>query len=524
MSQNANELFSQRKETGAYATSAKTSSYSLQGQLGLGEISTQHPQGAPKASRTVSPQMRFQVLSHAGLFVESRSGASVVCDPWIVGSAYWRAWWNYPPVREDLVQSLAPKYIYLTHIHWDHFHGPSLRRFSKDTPILVPKGHYHRIKNDLVAMGFCNVRELAHGESVALAPDLRLTSYQFSPFLDSAVVIEGSGVTLLNANDAKFMGGPLQQILTRHPRLDFVFRSHSSANGRLCFEVVDDLAAPRDDPGSYSSSFAQFAQRSGARYAVPFASNHCFLHRDVYELNDTVHTPPMVEDYFKTHGITDPELRVMVSGDAWSSENGFELLPENARFFEDRSRCIEEYRTAVADKLERQYARENRAQVTLREMERYFTPFFAAIPLLVKHMFKKHPVTFVLSAGERRMFFEVDVHRSTVRELTSADTHAEVLEIHTSAFVMKQCMGLHLFSHLPISKRVRYRVTKATKPYIDGLNFLFNLYEFGYLPLRTAMDRRALETWILRWREVLLYGQIATDVALGKGLKVSRYL
>jgi len=64
-----------------------------------------------------------------------------VCDPWIVGSTYWRSWWNYPPVSPELLASIKPDYVYLTHIHWDHFHGPSLRRFDRATPVLVPKGH-----------------------------------------------------------------------------------------------------------------------------------------------------------------------------------------------------------------------------------------------------------------------------------------------------------------------------------------------------------------------------------------------
>jgi hypothetical protein len=34
------------------------------------------------------------VLSHAGLSVTG-SGVNLICDPWLVGSCYWRSWWNY---------------------------------------------------------------------------------------------------------------------------------------------------------------------------------------------------------------------------------------------------------------------------------------------------------------------------------------------------------------------------------------------------------------------------------------------
>src|SRR6185295_4916310 len=76
--------------------------------------------------------MLFQILSHAGLLVQG-AGKTLVCDPWLVGSAYWRSWWNYPPVPRGLAESLRPDFIYLTHVHWDHFHGPTLRKFPRDT-------------------------------------------------------------------------------------------------------------------------------------------------------------------------------------------------------------------------------------------------------------------------------------------------------------------------------------------------------------------------------------------------------
>lgn len=69
--------------------------------------------------------MKFQIVSHAGLLV-CGGDIQLVCDPWIVGSTYWRSWWNDPPVRRELIDSLKPDFIYLTSVHWDHFQGPSL--------------------------------------------------------------------------------------------------------------------------------------------------------------------------------------------------------------------------------------------------------------------------------------------------------------------------------------------------------------------------------------------------------------
>ena len=65
---------------------------------------------------------------------------SILFDPWLIGSAYWRSWWNFPEPTpfESLIKEISSceeLYIYITHLHWDHFHGPTLRKLYK----LIPK-------------------------------------------------------------------------------------------------------------------------------------------------------------------------------------------------------------------------------------------------------------------------------------------------------------------------------------------------------------------------------------------------
>lgn len=468
--------------------------------------------------------MRFTVLSHAGLEVAG-SGKTLVVDPWLVGSAYWRSWWNYPPVAPELVARLRPDFVYLTHIHWDHFHGASLRKFAPETTILVPRGHYARMRRDLEWLGFRDVRELRHGERVELAPRFAITSYQFYPYVDSALAIECEGVTLLDANDAKFMGLPLEQILARHRRVDFVFRSHSSANGRLCYDVIDAPERAPDDEASYLSSFASFARRCGARYAVPFASNHCFLHREVFGLNHTVKTPLMVEQYFREHRIRFPELKVMLTGDSWDAERGFAISQETRRWFDRRDERLREYQQLNAEKLEAFYAEEARAEVRAADAEPYFRRFFDALPWPVRRAFRGRPVDWVLAAGDRRTILRTDPWLKRVTEVPESELRRDdPLEVHTSAFVFGQCVAHDLFSHLAISKRVRFRTTRGGLPLMKALELLFALHECELLPLANLARPRLLETWLLRWRELALYASIAKDLALGRPFSQERYI
>jgi len=471
--------------------------------------------------------MRFTVLSHAGLLVESDQGKKLICDPWIIGSCYWRSWWNYPPVRRELIDGLKPDAIYLTHIHWDHFHSPSLARFDKDTPIIVPKGNYSRCKDDLTGLGFTNVTELRHGEPFALDADFRLTSYQFGIFLDSAALVECNGVKLLNLNDSKHMGPTLGQIVKRHQPIDFVFRSHSSANSRLSYEIVDDPTEEVDDMDRYIQDFARTAQASGARYAIPFASNHCHLHRDSWPFNEVIQDPSMVREYFERHGIDQPTAQVMVSGDTWDSQAGFAIEPTDC--FTNKTQRLLEYRQGQQAKLDAFYDQEDRARVNLRVVEKYFRGLARKLPWLLKWRLRNTWYTYVLYCEQKpKYIFRINVSKGRVEELPLdtdlSDNQAHPLQIHTSAFIFLRSIGYRIFSHMSIGKRVFYKVTKAAKGKMEELNLIFNLEEYDMLPLWRNLKPRSLQTWCLRWREILLYLLLVRDKLLHRRLDFGKYL
>ena len=74
--------------------------------------------------------MRVTVIGHSCLRAETRAG-TILVDPWLVGSCYWRSWWHFPPSTEPTDELLAPDFVYLTHHHFDHFHYPSMRKLDR---------------------------------------------------------------------------------------------------------------------------------------------------------------------------------------------------------------------------------------------------------------------------------------------------------------------------------------------------------------------------------------------------------
>jgi hypothetical protein len=73
---------------------------------------------------------------------------------------------------------------------------------------------------------------------------------------------------------------------------------------------------------------------------LPFDLTHA-IHlidklRNDGKLKAVAPTEQEMKEYFEEQHITSPEVAVMVSGDWWSSKDGFHIAPNSKRFFEER--------------------------------------------------------------------------------------------------------------------------------------------------------------------------------------------
>lgn len=470
--------------------------------------------------------MRFRVLSHAGLQVQA-GGRELLCDPWVLGSCYWRSWWNYPPVPERVRRELEPDFIYLTHLHWDHFQGPSLRLFPKSTQLVVPYCRYDRIKRDLVQMGYTNVIELKHGERLELAPNFAIRSYHFAPiFTDSALVIEADGVVLFNANDAKLAGWPLQQVLSDYPSIDFCFRSHNSANARHCMHIIGEPAASLDDNDHYVRAFGYFMHRVKPRYAIPFASNSCLLHKDVFHMNSLTQTPVDVAGFFQ-HVARQPgfktQLQIMVPGDSWSSESGFQLQEHD--YFARRHERLAEYARECQPKLDEFYAREAKVKVSLDTLKTFIRELHAVTPWILRRGLRGQPVLIGSRTGETTHYFAVDLGHGTVEEVPAAAAPDYGVRAEFPSLVLLQSIRLNMFSQAWISKRVHYYARREQLQRLQRFLTVLELWEAELLPIRDVVTWRAVRALLPRWREAFLYAHVALHLAKGRSmLEIERRL
>ncbi len=146
-------------------------------------------------------------LGHVGFFVETRGG-SVLCDPWFT-PAYFGSWFPFP--RNDGLDPTAfsaPDYLYVSHLHRDHFDPEWLgRHVDKRTRVLLPEFGVPFLERELRAIGFRRFVRTRHGEPFDLdglsATILAFTSPADGPLGDSLLVLDDGTARVLDQNDAR---------------------------------------------------------------------------------------------------------------------------------------------------------------------------------------------------------------------------------------------------------------------------------------------------------------------------------
>jgi UDP-MurNAc hydroxylase len=151
--------------------------------------------------------MRITFLGHVGLFVETEHG-SVLCDPWFT-PAYFGSWFVFP--RNDALDPAPfsqPDYVYLSHLHRDHFDATWLAaHVDRNATVLLPAFGVDHLERALRDLGFTRFVSVPHGERIHLGgleiAVLAYTSPADGPLGDSAIAIGDGRTRILNQNDAR---------------------------------------------------------------------------------------------------------------------------------------------------------------------------------------------------------------------------------------------------------------------------------------------------------------------------------
>jgi UDP-MurNAc hydroxylase len=195
--------------------------------------------------------MRCTRLGSATVIIETRD-TKILCDPWLTDGAYYGAWCNFPPIPLEKYDFSDINYIYISHVHPDHFDPKTMEMLSKDIPVLIHRYHQKFLKFNIERLGF-NVIELENGVPTSLSStttlsifaaddcDPTICGHMFgcinadingSMQLDSLCVLDDGEHILVNTNDCPF--GIAERTLGRvkqlYPVIDFALIGYTSAS------------------------------------------------------------------------------------------------------------------------------------------------------------------------------------------------------------------------------------------------------------------------------------------------------
>jgi len=237
--------------------------------------------------------VRVTSVGHAGTLVET-SGGSILSDPWFL-PAFFGSWFVFPRndrLSDELMARIEqPDFLYVTHLHGDHFDEPWLaRHVSREATVLVPGYPTRELERELRRLGFRDVVRTVDGEELDLGGGLRVaihveTAITDGPGGDSAMVISDGTSRVVNQNDCRTtdLGA-----LRGHGPVDLHWLQYS---GAIWYPMVYDEPPERmrelvdAKVDSQLTRAMRYVEAIDARAVVPSAGPPAFLDPELFHLN-----------------------------------------------------------------------------------------------------------------------------------------------------------------------------------------------------------------------------------------------
>ena len=168
--------------------------------------------------------MKIHFLKSATTIIES-DDVKILTDPWLVDGEYYGSWFHYPPYDFDPKTFDDIDFIYISHIHPDHFSRATLSQLNKDIPVLIHNYDIKFLKRNIESLGF-SVRELPNNQRTHLKDNVHINIFAAdncnpelcmkhfgcgkieakfgSTQIDSLSVIDDGNFSVLNVNDCPY--------------------------------------------------------------------------------------------------------------------------------------------------------------------------------------------------------------------------------------------------------------------------------------------------------------------------------
>jgi UDP-MurNAc hydroxylase len=344
--------------------------------------------------------MKVTLVSHASVIIESH-GLRIWTDPWLSGKVFNESWSLFPPAAFEPAMLDGIDYLWISHIHPDHFHVPSLSslpaEFKARVKVLFQDNHPERVFEALEKCGYRNFQVLPHRKRIPLNDRTSVYCYSAGT-LDSCLgVIEPEGA-LFNINDSRLNATDCRRVKSDVGRVDTVLSQFSLAvyNGlqpreslltRGAAAVLEKIFGNHED--------------LGAKVTIPFASLIRFSLVDNRYMNAFANRPREVWEFARRRNLG---VAILFPGDTYDSSASCDSAPALAKY------------DAVYETIE-QFPYDTAAAVQLQPIEQAFHE-------MVGHLREKYPALVLRML--RAVVVRLPDLEQTVAFSIPADSFAEV--------------------------------------------------------------------------------------------------
>ena len=265
--------------------------------------------------------MELKYLASASVII-THNNVNILCDPWLVDGEYYGSW-NHYPKRNFIPEDFNfVDYIYISHIHPDHFSKKTLSKMDKKIPIIILNYYEKYLKKNLENLGF-SVIELQNNTRTHLKNDVYInifasdncnpelckkftgcslveTTYGATQ-IDSICIIDNGKKVIVNTNDCPFelSKESCLEIKKLYDHIDLLLVGYSGAGPYpQCFEMneAEKLNAAENKKQQFLHQAEDYINLLEPKYFLPFAGRYT-LGGKLSELNDFRGVPELDDSY-----------------------------------------------------------------------------------------------------------------------------------------------------------------------------------------------------------------------------------
>jgi len=245
--------------------------------------------------------MNIKYINSATVIIEN-NGVKVLCDPWLLDGAYYGSWCHYPILEYCPEDFSDIDYIYISHVHPDHMHVDTLKRFPKDIPVLIHEYEYRFLKGLISILGFNNIIEVPHKKVFELAKGFSIEilaaddcnpekcglfmgchvgpGYSKSLNIDTIAVFNYKEKTIVNTNDCPYEIAKevCRYVKNKYKNIDILLVGYLGAGPfPQCFPKISDEekeTACIEKKYNFYQQTINFVLQLKPRIFIPFAGKY----------------------------------------------------------------------------------------------------------------------------------------------------------------------------------------------------------------------------------------------------------